>query len=119
MLEEILLSLDITAEMCSKDLLELVTRIGNIQPSVLSSYVSRVLRSSSWIGMGRLKDEIGNPAKARNIIQKWLLGSSGNSSEYSLICGYLRELHHAANAIEDGVDFVFKEFLGKNLSSNS
>ena len=112
-LKKIFHSFSIIAKTCSGDLLDLIVKISNKRPSVLSRYVREVLKSSSWIGMNHLKDEVDNPAEARNIIQEWVLPSGKYGSEYSLIDNYLRNLHYASIAIEDGVDFLFDAFIGE------
>jgi hypothetical protein len=109
MLEKMLLSFSIISSNCSKDLLDLVTKVGKRRPDVLSCYVAEVLQSSSWIGMGSLKDKVEDTSEARNIIFEWVLPSNRGTSEFSLILNYLENLHHISGAIEDGVDFVFRD----------
>jgi hypothetical protein len=115
LINEILLSLSIISKNCSKDLLDLVIRITDKQPNIFSYYIAKVLESSSWIGMEELKDKIDRPKEARRIIQRWILPIpfGGYGSEYSLISSFLRDLHYSSIAIEDGVDFVFNDYLKK------
>lgn len=110
LLDDILLSFSVIARTCSDDLLNLINRIAGKQPNVLSYYVGQVLVSSPWMGMARLKNEIADSVKARKTIDNWILATASGGSEYSLICYYLRDLHKVGEAIEDGVDFVFKDF---------
>jgi hypothetical protein len=113
LLSEVLLSFSIISNTCSEDLLNHINTITAKEPSVVSYYVIKVLKSSSWMGMGRLKDELGDPAKARDTIHSWMLPTKGSNSEYSLISSYLGDLCRAAEAIEDGVDFVFDDYENK------
>ena len=110
LLDEIFSSFSIIARTCSGDLLNLVNTIAGKQPNVLSYYVIRVLGSSPWMGMAKVKGETSNPIKVKDAIHDWMLPTKGSSSEYSLINFYLRDLHQVSEAIEDGVDFVFKDF---------
>ena len=111
LLDEILISFSIIAKTCSEHLLQLVDVISKKQPSILSYYVVKVLESSSWIGMHMLKEKGGDPVKAKEIIHNWMLPTKNSASEYSLIGNYLTEYYHVGEAIEDGVDFVFNDFL--------
>jgi len=109
-LEKIFHSLLIVGKTCSKDVQNLIVRISDKRPSTLSCYVGEILKSSSWIGMNRLKDEVDNRAEARSIIHEWIFPSRRYRSEYSLINDYLAHLHYVGIAIEDGVDFIFRAF---------
>lgn len=116
LLDQIFLSFAIISDTCSKDLLNLIGKVSDKQPNVLSYYVDKVLVSSPWIGMEQLRDKGDNPVEAKSIIQKWVLPTPITAyyrSEFSLISSYLRDLHNASIAIEQGVDFVFRDSLGK------
>lgn len=113
LLGEVFLSFSIIGKTCSEDLLSHINTIIGREPSVMSYYVIKVLKSSSWMGMGRLKDELGDPSKAGDTIHNWMLPTKASGSEYSLISNYLGDLHRGAEAIEDGVDFVFEDFENK------
>lgn len=109
LLDEIFLSLSIASKNGSKDLLNLIVGISEKQPNVLSCYLTKVLKSSSWIGMEKVAI---CPNEAKKIIQEWILRKhfQRSGSEYSLIDSYLQDLYHCSIAIEDGVDFVFHDF---------
>lgn len=113
LLDKIFLSFAIINRNSAQDLLSLIEKLEDKRPSVLSFYVNRVLESSSWIGMHQLKDEIDNTKDAMNRIHEWVLPSEKKVSEYSLIYKYLSDLHQAGMAIEDGVDFVFRDFYSE------
>jgi hypothetical protein len=114
-LNGIFLSCSIISKTCSKDILDLVSGILDKQPSLLSNYVKAVLPSSPWIGMYQLKNKIDQPKECKKIIQQWVLPMPVQKygSEYSMIADYLTDLRHCSEAIEDGVDFVFHEFIKK------
>jgi len=109
-LQNIFRSFSIIGKNDARDLLSLIGTIGDKKPSVLSFYVNEVLKSSSWIGMNQLKDKLDNKIGAINLIHEWVLPNVASGSEYSLINNYLGALHRAGIAIEDGVDFVFRDF---------
>ena len=117
-LEEIFNSLSIISKFCSEDLVNLVNRINGGHPNVFSKYVRCVMKSSSWIGMWKLEKKTEYPEEARGIIQEWIFQkpTQKSGSEYSLIHGFLQGIHKSADAIEDGVDFVFSDYLEEQNS---
>jgi len=107
LLDEIFLGFAIIAKTCSKGLLDVITRIAKQQPSVLSYYVIKVLKSTPWGGMVCMKGETECSVKEKSIIHEWMLPTKGSGSEYSLISNYLGDFHNIGQNIEAGVDYVF------------
>jgi hypothetical protein len=48
------------------------------------------------------------------LIENWVVPNVRCSSEYSQIADYLDNFKEVAEAIEDGVDWVFEDYLQKN-----
>lgn len=110
-LESILLSFKLIARHSSQDLVDLVIKIKNNYPSIFSEYVNVVLARSNWIGMGRVKREIRNEDKVTGTIDAWVIPPPRCDTEYSQINDYLGNLKRVAEAIEHGVDWLFKDYL--------
>jgi len=109
--ESILFSFKLIAELSSKDLVNLVLKIKKNNPGLFSEYVNVVLGRSNWIGMGRVKREIRNEKEVIKTIDAWVVPPPRRDTEYSQIHYYLENLKNVSKAIEDGVDWLFQDYL--------
>lgn len=109
--QSIFYSFEVINEYSCEDLKKLIKETKEKFPSILSQYVEEVLKRSNWIGMGAAKREIGNKDKAMKVIEEWTVPSRTYTSEYSQINGYLENLRRVAGAMEDGVDWLFEDYL--------
>ena len=110
-LESILFSFGLIAKYSSEDLVGLARKIRNNYPNILSEYVNVALARSNWIGMERVKREIRNKKKAIELIEKWVVPPPRCRTEFSQINDYLENLNEVTEAVEDGVDWLFDDYL--------
>lgn len=110
-LESIFFSFELIAQHSSKNLVSLSTGVRSKRPNIFSRYVNLVLAGSDWTGMGRAKSEIHNEQEVLRIIDDWIIPPQRRNTEYSQIHYYLENLHIVAKAIEDGVDWLFNEYV--------
>jgi hypothetical protein len=110
-LESIFFSFRLISKHSSQDLVDLVRMIKGSHPGIFSKYVNVVLDRSNWIGMGETARQIRNEDKANESISEWVVPQLGSGSEYSQIHSYLENLHEVAEAVEDGVDGLFDDYL--------
>jgi len=111
MLESTLFSCKLISRCGSEDLVELVARIKDSHPNLFSEHVNVVLARSNWIGMGRVKREIRDRKQVIKLIHEWVIPLPRSNTEYSQINDYLENLREVAEAIEDGVDWLFDDYL--------
>lgn len=110
-LDSIFFSLELIVKYCSEDLVDIITEIKTCHPSNFSEYVNVVLARSNWIGMGLAKREIHNKDRATKIIDDWVVPRPRCRTEFSQIHDYLENLEDVAEALEDGVDWLFDDYL--------
>lgn len=108
-IEELSIHFDIINEISANDLLKIVRKIKSKYPQILSQYVKIASERSNWIGMpfySRLKS-----TELRSKIEKWVIPEkSKNMSFYSLALDYLKNLEKVSKAIEDGVDWLHRDW---------
>jgi hypothetical protein len=109
--EEILVSSKIISGSTSEDLVNIVTEIKNTYPSVFSEYINVVLARTNWADMQYIRHGSYDKKQITRLIENWLVPSPSSSSEYSQIAHYLDNFNQVAEAIEDGIDWLFEDYL--------
>ncbi len=97
----------------SKSLKETVKELKRQNPQLLSKYVIVTSHASNWIGMPyHYKENI------KELIENWILPKEDirSCTFYNLANSYLDNLRDKAEAIEDGVDWVFEDKFKTNIA---
>ena len=77
-----------------------------------------VLGRSNWIPMMPLKTDIVDRKTTDDLIENFLIPPKKGYSEYLELSEYLENLNLVSEAIEDGVDWLYDDFLIKQKSSS-
>jgi hypothetical protein len=117
-IENVLFSFEITSNYCSNDLKEIVHEIKTTHPNVLSEYMAVVLGRSNWINMMPLKWDNFDEKKTIDLIENFLIPPPKGFSEYLELNDYLYNLNDVSEAIEDGVDWLYEDFLKNHKVSS-
>ena len=110
-LEKILSDFDIINTNSCFELISIVKGLRKEYPFLLSKFIKVTEPRSNWIGMPHMETKVG--VSFRDLVENWILEpQSLDSSFYNLANFYLERLTEVAEAIEDGVDWVFEDSFG-------
>ncbi len=106
-------SLEMIENFSGKDLVTGFKKVRDEGPSLLSGYLKLALKASNWMGAVRALQEFSDEVAFTKLLEVWIVPQE-NATIYSETMAIVDNLKDIAEAIEDGIDWLFYEYLKGN-----
>lgn len=106
----ILDSLKMIENLAGKDLVTSFKEVLDEDPSLLSGYLKLALKRTNWTGAVRALREFSDETAFTKSLEAWIVPEE-NASVYSEAIATVDNLRDIAEAVEDGIDWLFYKYL--------